>query len=296
MQKITPFLWYDRQAEDAAKFYISVFKNSKMGSVTKYNEASAKASGKQTGSVMTASFKIDGYSFTAINGGPVFKINPSISFFYHSKDEKEIDDLWGKLSDGGKVLMELNKYDWSKKYGWVEDKFGLSWQLMLIDNDIEQKIVPSFLFTAKVFGKANEAINYYTSVFRNAKIDNIFKYGAEVLPDNPDALMYSDFTLEGNKFSAMDGAGEHNFLFNEAISFVVSCKDQNEVDYYWEKLSAVPESEQCGWLKDKYGISWQIIPDDLIKLLSDLGKEKSQRVMKAMLKMKKLDIAELESA
>ena len=90
--------------------------------------------------------------------------------------------------------MELNKYDWSKKYGWVEDKFGVSWQLMHIENDIEQKIVPSFMFTQKSFGKANEAINFYASVFRNAKVNNVFKYGAEVLPDNPDALMYSDFT------------------------------------------------------------------------------------------------------
>jgi len=304
MQKISPFLWYDTQAEDAAKFYTSVFsapggsasggKNSKMGSITKYNEASANASGMKPGSIMTVSFEIDGYSFTAINGGPVFKINPSVSFFYHSKDEKEIDELWKKLSDGGKVLMELNKYDWSKKYGWVEDKFGLSWQLMFVDNDIEQKIVPSLLFTGIQFGKTNDAINYYTSIFKNAKVDNTFKYGAEVLPDNPDALMYADFTLEGKKFAAMDGAGEHDFQFNEAVSFIVNCDDQKELDYYWGKLSADPKAEMCGWLKDKYGLSWQIVPTTLPKFLSN-GK-KSQKVMEQVLQMKKLDIAKLEKA
>ena len=294
MQKITPFLWYDTQAEDASKFYTSVFKNSKMGSTTKYNEVSANASGMKPSSVMTVSFEIDGYSFTAINGGPVFKMNPSISFFYHSKDEKVIDDLWKKLSDGGKVLMELNKYDWSKKYGWVEDKFGLSWQLMLVDNDIEQKIVPSLLFTRTKFGKTNDAINYYTSIFKNAKVDSAFKYGPEVLPDNPDALMYADFTLEGKKFSAMDGAGDHDFQFNEAISFVVNCDDQKELDYFWDKLSAVPQSEMCGWLKDKYGVSWQIVPSVLPKLLSDGNK--SKKVMEQILQMKKLDIAKLEKA
>ena len=298
MQKITPFLWYDRQAEDAAKFYISVFKNSKIGSVTKYNEASANASGKQSGSVMTASFEIDGYSFTAINGGPVFKINPSISFFYYSKEEKEIDNLWKKLSDGGKSLMGLNKYDWSKKYGWVEDKFGLSWQLMLVENDIEQKIIPSLLFTGKVFGRANEAINYYTSIFKNAKVGNLYKYGTEALPDNPDALMYSDFTLEGNKFSAMDGAGEHDFQFNEAISFVVNCEDQKELDHFWDKLSegGDPKAQMCGWLKDKYGVSWQIVPSVLFKLMSHPDTARANRVTQAMLKMKKLDIAVLENA
>ncbi len=296
MQKITPFLWYDKQAEDAAKFYTSVFKNSKLGSVTKYNEASAKASGMQSGSVMTASFEIEGYNFTAINGGPVFKINPSISFFVHSKEEKEIDDLWKKLTDGGKALMELNKYDWSKKYGWVEDKFGLSWQLMLVDNDFEQKIVPSLLFTGIKFGKANEAINFYTLIFRNAKVDNVFKYGLEALPDNPEALMYADFTLEGKKFAAMDGAGEHNFQFNEAVSFVVNCDNQKDLDHFWNKLSegGDPKAQMCGWLKDRYGVSWQIVPSILSKLLSD--GEKSRKVMEQVLQMKKLDIAKLEKA
>ncbi len=298
MQKITPFLWYDTQAEDAAKFYTSVFKNSKIGSTTKYNEASANASGMKPGSVMTASFEIEGFNFTAINGGPVFRINPSISFFVNTKDEKEVDELWKKLSDGGKVLMELNKYDWSKKYGWVEDKFGLSWQLMLIENDIEQKIVPSFLFTGNVFGKANEAINYYTSVFKNAKVDNIYKYGPESLPDNPEALMYADFTLEGKKFAAMDGAGEHDFQFNEAISFVVNCNDQKELDNFWDKLSegGDPKAQMCGWLKDKFGVSWQIIPAELSELLSSKENGKSQRVMQKVLGMKKLNIAELENA
>ncbi len=296
MQKITPFLWFDNQAEEAVKFYSSIFNDSKTKSTTYYSEASSNAAGRPKDSVMTVAFEIDGYNFTAINGGPAFKINPSISFFYHSKDEQEIDELWDKLSEGGKALMELNKYDWSKKYGWVEDKFGVSWQLMLVENEIEQKIVPSLLFTGKSFGKANEAINYYASVFKNGKVNNVFKYGAEVLPDNPDALMYSDFTLEGNKFSAMDGAGEHNFQFNEAISFVVNCENQEEVDYYWKSLSAVPESEQCGWLKDKYGVSWQIVPSILFKLMSDPDSIKAQRVTQVMLKMKKIEIDALKKA
>ncbi len=296
MKKISPFLWYDTQAEDAARFYTTIFKNSKMGSLTKYNDASAAASGMQPGSVMTVSFEIEGYNFTAINGGPAFKINPSISFFVHSKDEKEIDDLWKKLSDGGKVLMELNKYDWSKKYGWVEDKFGVSWQLMLMENDFEQKIMPSFLFTGEVYGKAHEAINYYTSIFRNAKEDNVYKYGPDFPPNDPEALMYADFTLEGNKFAAMDGGGEHNFHFNEAVSFVVNCEDQKELDHYWNKLSegGDPKAQMCGWLKDKYGVSWQIVPSVLPKLLND--SKKSQKVMEQVLKMKKLDIAELKKA
>ncbi len=296
MQKISPFLWFDKQAEEAAKYYTSIFKKSKMGGITKYNDASAAASGMPTGSVMTASFEIDGYNFTAINGGPAFKINPSVSFFIHSKDEKEIDDLWKKLSDGGKVLMELTKYDWSKKYGWVEDKFGLSWQMMLMENDFKQNIVPSLLFTGEVYGKASEAINYYTSIFNNAKIENVFKYGPDAPPNDPEALMFADFTLEGLLFAAMDGAGQHDFHFNEAVSFVVSCNDQKELDHYWNKLSegGDPKAQMCGWLKDKYGVSWQIIPAILPELLSD-GK-KSKKVMEKLFKMKKLDIDTLKQA
>ena len=296
MQKVSPFLWFDKQAEEAVKFYTSVFSNSKMGSITKYNDTSAEASGMQPGSVMTASFEIDGYNLTAINGGPVFKINPSVSFFVHSKDEKEIDNLWKKLSEGGKVLMELNKYDWSKKYGWVEDKYGVSWQLMLMENDFKQNIVPSLLFTGESYGKAHEAINYYTSIFKNAKVENVFKYGAGYPPNDPEALMFADFTLEGNLFAAMDGAGEHNFQFNEAISFVVNCEGQDELNYYWDKLSegGDPKAQMCGWLKDKYGVSWQVVPSVLPKLLSD-GK-KSQKVMGQLFKMKKLDIEELQRA
>ena len=296
MQKIIPFLWYDTQAEDTARFYTSVFKNSKMGSTTKYNEASAKASGMKAGSVMTASFEIDGYGFTAINGGSVFKINPSISFFYYSKDEKEIDDLWKKLSEDGKPLMDLNTYDWSKKYGWVEDKFGLSWQLMLTEDDVKHKIVPCLLFVDKNYGKAEEAMNFYLSVFNNSKVEGIYKYGPDSAPNIENAIMFEDFILDGTKFAAMDGAGEHGFIFNEAISFVVNCKNQEEIDYYWSKLSAVPQSEMCGWLKDKYGISWQVVPTILSKLLANNDAKKSQSVMKALLQMKKINVSELEKA
>jgi len=159
MQRITPFLWFDNQAEEALKFYTSIFKNSKVGSMTRYDEAAAKASGRPKGSVMTASFQLEGQGFTAINGGPAFR-------------------------------------------------------------------------------------------------------------------------------------------FTEAISFVVSCETQAEVDHYWTKLSegGDPKAQQCGWLKDKFGLSWQIVPTALSRLLSDKDPKKSQRVMQAILQMKKIVIADLQRA
>jgi predicted 3-demethylubiquinone-9 3-methyltransferase (glyoxalase superfamily) len=158
MQKITPFLWFDNNAEEALNFYVSIFKNSKVGKVTRYNEASAKAAGRPKGSVMTMEFQLEGQNFVAINGGPHFK-------------------------------------------------------------------------------------------------------------------------------------------FTEAISFVVDCETQDEVDYFWEKLTADGGQEsQCAWLKDKYGLSWQIVPRVLIEMLQDKDAQKAQRVMEAMLQMRKIDIATLKRA
>jgi predicted 3-demethylubiquinone-9 3-methyltransferase (glyoxalase superfamily) len=159
MQKITPFLWFNTQAEEAAKFYVSIFKNSKVGGVTRYDEAGAKASGMPKGTAMTVAFQLEGQQFTALNGGPHFK-------------------------------------------------------------------------------------------------------------------------------------------FTEAISFVVNCESQEEVDHYWSKLSegGDEKAQQCGWLKDKHGLSWQIVPKVLVKLLSDPDPAKSQRVMQAMLQMRKIDINALKQA
>lgn len=297
MKKITSCLWFDGNAEDAANFYTSIFNNSKVGQVARYDEASAKASGQPAGSVLTIEFEIDGHNFLALNGGPVFKLNPSISFFVMLEEEKEVDNLWNKLVDGGLVMMDLQKYDWSEKYGWVQDKFGLSWQISLGNKaDVGQTITPSLLFVGKQNGRAEEAINLYTSLFDNSTVTGILKYAAgEGQPEG--TVKHAQFSLNGQTFMVMDNAGDHNFEFNEAISFIVNCENQEEVDYFWNKLTSDGGAESmCGWLKDKFGVSWQITPTILPRYLTDKDPKKSQAVMKAMLQMKKIDIAILEKA
>lgn len=298
MQKITPFLWFDNNAEEAAKFYTSLFKNSKIGKVVHYSDAGAAASGRPKGSVMTIPFELEGYQFTALNGGPIFKLTPAVSFFVNCEKQDEVQKLWDKLSQGGKSLMPLDKYPFSEKYGWIQDKYGISWQLFFSQTPVEQKIVPSLMFTGSVSGRAEEAINFYTSVFRDSKVGGIFRYGPDMSPDKEGTITYADYTLEGKVFAAMDSARAHDFIFNEAISFVINCKDQNEIDHYWDKLSegGDEKAQQCGWLKDKYGVSWQVIPVQLMELLSDPDHAKSQRVMQAMLQMKKIDVGELKNA
>jgi predicted 3-demethylubiquinone-9 3-methyltransferase (glyoxalase superfamily) len=309
MQKITPFLWFDNQAEEAMNFYCSVFstetsgKNSKPVSVTRYDEAGSKAASRPKGSVMTANFQLYGQDFVGLNGGPEFTLNPSISFIVNCETTSEVEQLWNKLIQGGKALMPLDKYPFSEKYGWLQDKYGVSWQLILAASEIKQKIIPALMFVGNVSGNAEEAINFYVSIFsqrdgspKNSKVENIFRYGPGHKPDKEESVMFADFTLEGQWFAAMDSAGQHEFAFNEAISFAVSCETQREIDYYWQKLSEGGQESVCGWLKDKFGVSWQVVPIALSKMLADKDPVKAQNVMKAMLQMKKIDLGKLEEA
>lgn len=259
--------------------------------------------GQKPGSLMTVDFIVADHDFVALNGGPVFSFTPTISFLVNydpSRDDKaaeHLDEAWSKLLEGGTVMMPLQEYSFSKHYGWIQDEYGVSWQLMLTNPEGEPRpmITPSLMFTEAMCGKAEEAGDFYVSVFKNAKRGMVAHYPAGMEPDTENETMFSEFMLENQWFAAMDSAREHS-QFNEAISFVVNCADQAEVDYYWEKLSAVPEAEQCGWLKDKYGVSWQIVPTEFLNMLAGDDKEKSARVMEAMLKMKKLDLAALKAA
>jgi len=193
--------------------------------------------------------------------------------------------------------MELGEYPFSEKYGWVQDRYGLSWQLMLMGGrKIEQSITPTLMFSGKISGKAEEAITFYTSVFHKSNIGDIFRYGKGEEPDQEGTIKHAAFTLEGEQFAAMDSARAHGFAFNEAISFMVHCNTQREIDYYWEKLSADPMAEQCGWLKDKYGLSWQIVPAVMDEMMKGKDERKLARVTKAFLKMKKFDIKTLKRA
>ena len=289
VQKVTPFLWFDNQAEEAAKFYTSIFDNSGITTVTRYGEAGARASGRTKGSIMTVAFSLEGHDFAAINGGPVFQINPSISFFVSCDTPEEIDEIWDKLCKDGTVLMELAAYPFSEKFGWVKDKYGVTWQLML--GGTAQKVTTFLTFTGEQYGKAEEAIKFYVSLFRNSKVLHIDRYrtgegGREGTVKN------ARFSLDDIEFMAIDAEGDHQFSFNPAVSLVVNCKDQEELDFYWGKLTEGGDerAQQCGWLQDKFGVSWQVIPAGWDKLLNESNPEKAERLMEAVLKMKKLDM------
>jgi predicted 3-demethylubiquinone-9 3-methyltransferase (glyoxalase superfamily) len=156
-----------------------------------------------------------------------------------------------------------------------------------------QKITPHLWFDKE----AEDAANFYVSIFKDSKVMNVSRYseaGKEVHGQEPGTAMTIEFELNGQRFIALNAGPV--FKFNEAVSFLIDCEDQEEVDYYWEKLSAVPEAEQCGWLKDKYGLSWQVVPKQLGELMGDSDREAADRTMTVMLQMKKLDIAALQAA
>lgn len=282
MQKITPFLWFDNQAEEAINFYVSVFNNSMI----------VHANRDPEGNLFTATFQLEGQEFMALNGGPQFIFTPAVSFFVTCATTAEIDDLWQKLSESGKVLMPLDAYPFSKKFGWLEDRYGLTWQLNVGSGS--QKITSFFMYVGDQ-GQAEEAIKLYTSLFADAHLNHIERF-AEGEGGVVGTVKLASFTLHGQQFMAMDGGAGHMFTFTEANSFFVNCDTQAEVDELWQRFTEEGEESMCGWLKDKYGVSWQIIPAALMEMLGDEDPEKAKRVMDAMLQMQKIDVQKLEEA
>lgn len=298
--KIVPHLWYDKEAKEAAEFYTSIFRYSAINHVTTLHDT-------PSGDTDSVSFDLRGQKFMAISAGPLFKFNPSISFIVNfdpvlfpagaQAAREKLDEVWEKLSEGGTVLMPVDTYPFSERFGWLQDKYGLTWQLMLTNpQGARQPIVPSLLFVGDNCGKTEEAINFYLSIFKNSKLGSLRRYSAGQAPEKEGTIMFADFMLENYWLAAMDSALEHNFAFNEAVSLIVYCTDQAEIDYYWKNLSAVPDAEQCGWLKDKYGVSWQVTPFAMDEMMRSGTPEQIARVTQAFLPMKKLDLAVLQKA
>ena len=300
-QGITPHLWFDQEAKQAAEFYCSLFPRSEISNITVLHDT---PSDTPSGDTDIVTFTLGGQPFMAINAGPLFTFNPAISFmvnFDPSRDpnaRENLDKAWEKLSEGGKALMPLQEYPFSKRFGWIEDKYGLSWQLILMNPDGEERpfIIPALMFAGKKAGQAEDALSFYLSVFKRTKMGSILRFQKGMDPDKEGTVQFADLMVEGTWFALMDSAYEHRFDFNEAVSFIVNCEDQKSLDYYWEKLSAVPEAEQCGWLKDKFGVSWQIVPMAMDEMMAKGTREQIDRVTQAFLPMKKIIIADLEKA
>ncbi len=289
MQKIVPHLWYDRAAGEAAELYLSLFPGSSMLSSSTMGDT-------PSGTVEILRINLAGLEMMLMSAGPYFRFNPSISFLAACDTAAEVDRLYAGLSDGND-LMPLGDYPFSGRYAWVTDRFGLSWQIMLTDRiPHAQRITPTLMFTGAQVGKAEEAINTYAALLPNSSVGPTMRWAEGEGPDRVGTVKHGSFTLGGQAFAAMDSAYEHGFTFNEAVSLMVKCDDQAELDRYWNALSADPGAEQCGWLKDRYGVSWQIVPAVMDDMMAHGSPEAVSRVTQAFLVMKKFDIGALERA
>jgi len=295
MRTITPNLWFDHDAAEAVEFYTSVFPDSCTTRTVRYPTEGLPDFQKDfAGEVLTVELELGGQPFMAINAGPEFRFNQSVSFivnFDPSRDDDaraHLDELWAALSEGGEALMPLDEYPFSKRYGWVQDRYGLSWQLMLTDPEGEPRpfLTPSLMFAGVNTNRARDAVEFYASVFPDSRVGLLAPYPEQTGPAQAGSLMFGEVRLAGEWFAVMDSGVEQNVLFNEAVSFSVACRDQEEIDYYWDRLSHVPEAEQCDWCKDQFGLSWQIVPAAMDELMSRRGAYES------MMRMKKLVIAE----
>ncbi|AQX07557.1 VOC family protein [Elizabethkingia ursingii] len=277
---IFPCLWCNGDAKEAAEFYCQVF------------------GGKiAVDTPVVINIELFGQKLMLLNAGPQFEKNPSISFLINCASEEDVQHYWDMLSKDGMALMELDSYPWSKKYGWIKDKYGATWQLYFGEMQ-DQKMVPTLMFMHKNNGKAMEAMEFYTSTFPESKIGGVLKYkdGGEN-GENPENVQHAQFVINNYMLSCMDSSFDHKFDFNEGISLVTMTNDQKETDHLWNTLiSGGGRESMCGWLKDQYGVSWQIVPKRLIELMNDSNPEKSQKVVQAMLKMQKIVIADLEAA
>ncbi len=294
MQKIVPNLWFDHNAAEAAGFYASVFPNARVTDTQLYpDEGLLDFQAELAGKELTVTFEIDGYRFIAINAGPEFPVNPSVSFmlnFDPSRDPKardQLDVLWSDLVADGEVLMPLGEYPHSPHYGWVKDRHGVSWQLILTNPAGEPRpfIVPTLLFCDRVQNRAAEAAAFYTSTFPGARVGADVRYSEQVGPAVVGAVMFTDIELCGQWFALMDAAVEQAYTFNCGVSLMVECDGQAELDHYWEALSSVPEAEQCGWCADRFGLSWQIVPANLGDLML------TPNSFDALMAMKKIEIS-----
>ena len=289
MQGIIPHLWFDTQAVEAATRYCEIFPDSQVTDVTTLHDT-------PSGDVANVAFELFGQRFLAISAGPHFTFTPAISFAVSCATADEVDRYWQALSDGGEVVMELGAYPFSERYGWVADRWGLSWQVSLApDGEVGQQITPTLTFAGEACGRAEEAMAHWTSAFPDAAVDMVMPHGTDAAPNREGDVMYASFRLAGQQLAAMDSAlGDGGF--NEAISFLISCDDQAELDHYTDALSAVPEAEQCGWVKDRFGVSWQVAPAELDRMLTHGSDEQRARVTESFLAMKRLDLAALREA
>lgn len=280
-------LWFDDNAVEAVAFYCSLFENSRL-------QWQYAIKDTPSGDCDLLAFELDGQAFSAISAGPYYQLNESVSIMVTCSSRAEVLRLYQAFMKKGDFLMPLQEYAFNPYYAWVRDAFGVTWQLLLDEN---QESFYQFdfclLFASENCGKASEALDFYASLF-DTSIESIVLYQEGQAHEARAKVSYASLNLGSNRLVLMDHAYTGDKLFNEAFSFMILCDSQDEIDLYWQALSAVPEAEQCGWCKDSFGLSWQILPSWLMSLYENSQAEKLNKIQKKLLKMRKIDSQSLK--
>jgi len=292
---IVPCVWLNDQAEPAAAFYQRTFAGSQVTAISHYPESADNPGGLPRGSILTVEVAIGDLRLTLLNGGPQFSPNTTISFFVHVGTTAEAERLFAILREGGESLMELGTYPWSQRYGWVRDRFGVSWQVITGERAPgAAMIVPCLMFSGPQSGRAEAAMGQYTRIFPDSRIDAVERYTAGEGPEG--GVKHGRFTLGDQEMIAMDSHVSHDMTFNEGLSLQVICKDQNQIDRTWAALGDGGQPGPCGWLKDRFGLSWQLVPKEIGQWMSSNDVQARDRAFAAMMKMTKPDVATLTRA
>lgn len=312
-QRIVPNIWCDRNAEEAAAFYVAVFGEapSMFPTVSSRVLARYPAEGLRdfqrgfAGQAVTVAVELGDYRIQLINAGSEFHPTPAISFLvtvdprHFDGDEHAargwINRVWTHLGEEGLVVMDIGEYPYSGLYGWIEDKYGVSWQLKLTDpatapGGPAAPITPMLMVGSTapdpVHGNGRDAIELYTRLLPDAGVDRVIAYPVTDRPGEDGSVLFAELRLAGQAFAVMDSGSAQEFPFTPGLSLQVDCDGQDEIDRLWNALSAVPEAEQCGWLVDRFGVSWQIVPSNMAELMQ------RPQAYEHMMQMKKLVIAD----
>lgn len=280
-QKIMPAIWCHNNAGEVAQHYAEAFRKAR---IVEHKPG------------LATTVDIHDSQLLLINGGDEFSPNPAISgmlnfdpllFGGEEAARAYLVEVHQHLTDT--ELMPLGEYPFSSYYAWVRDKYGFTWQLMLTDpaGDPRPFFMPSFMFGQANHFKAEAATNQWISLFDDSRRGTLVHYEQDAPGIDAGSVMFTDFQLCGQYFAAIDAGSYHEFSFTPGVSIIVFCEHQAEIDRYWNVLSTEPEAEACGWCKDQYGISWQIVPKDIFTLMTN--EESRDKV----LKMKKIHLDQL---
>lgn len=278
--RVIPNLWFAGNAEEAGEFYAGIFPGARLGAIQRYpTEGLLDVQQHLAGQPLTVDVELPDLRISLINAGDEFRPNPSAGFLVTIDPERDqdapaqLEGLHAALVDGGSELMELGEYPFSPRYAWVQDRFGVSWQLMLTEPGTGRRprVVPALLFSSAAQNRCRDAIDHWVATFPDSEWGTVAEYPQATGPAEQGSIMFSEARILGQSITAMDSGVDMPVSFTEGFSLMVRANGQEELDRWWAALSRVPEAEQCGWCKDAFGMSWQVIPADLDQLMSRPG-------------------------